>query len=341
MKKLSILGAGSWGLTLAWLYADPSYSSYTRDVCLWDRKPEKIAELSENRQVTFPVPVELPEQLHLTDDLNDTVHEADIILLVVTSAGTRETARKLRETGCLRPDTVIVNCSKGIELPSLKRMSDVLKEELPDNPTAVMSGPTLAKEILAGLPTAASVACDDPEIAEYLQIYLTHDRLLRLYSNTDVVGVELGGSLKNIFAIASGFMRSKQLGDNAWASLVTRGLAEMTRFSVAMGAKPETLYGLSGLGDMLATCNSPLSRNYQVGLGLAEGKPLDQVLTELQVVAEGVKTTEAVHRIAANADIDMPVVDMVYRSLSEPFNEEMIIKSLMRRKLKSESPTGG
>jgi glycerol-3-phosphate dehydrogenase (NAD(P)+) len=330
MRKLAILGAGSWGLTLAWLLAGES-----RNVWLWDRTPEKIQAMRRDHKVLFPVPVILPETLNLTDSLAEAAHEADVLLLAVTTGGTREVLRRLRDEIGLSKDVILINASKGIEFPGLKRMSEVFAEELPDNPYAVLSGPTLAQEVLSGLPAACSIACRDRGIAETLQHDLSQD-LFRLYSNTDVIGVELGGALKNIFAIASGYLRTKKLGDNAWAALLTRGLAEMTRFAEAMGADRKTLYGMSGLGDLLATSNSPLSRNYQVGARLAQGETLEQILSELKVVAEGVKTTYAVLELSRQMGLDSPVVEMVGMSLSGPFSETMIIKSLMSRKLKSE-----
>jgi len=329
MKKLAILGAGSWGLTLAWLAA-----SEQENVWLWDRKPERIDTMQRDRKVLFPLPVILPDRLKLTASLSEAVDGADVVLLVVTVSGTREVLRQLRDLG-LESKTILVNASKGIEFPSLKRLSEVFSEEMPDNPYAVLSGPTLAQEILNGLPTACSIACNDLQIAEYLQQYLSHD-LFRLYSNTDVTGVELGGALKNIFAIASGYMRAKKLGDNALGALLTRGLSEMTRFSMALGADQKTLYGMSGLGDLLATANSPLSRNYQVGDRLARGETLDQILEGLKVVAEGVKTTHAVYEMSQKMGLETPIVQMVEMCLSGPFSEKMIIKSLMSRKLKSE-----
>lgn len=330
MKKLAILGAGSWGLTLAWLAG-----SDHQNVWLWDRKPERIEAMERDRKVLFPVPVILPLDLNLTASLEDAVRDADVILLVVTVSGTREVLRRLRDDIGLSKDVVLVNASKGIEFPSLKRMSEVFAEEMPNNPYAVLSGPTLAMEILNGLPTACSIACNDLEIAEALQRDLSHD-LFRLYSNCDVTGVELGGALKNIFAIASGYMKAKKLGDNALGALLTRGLAEMTRFSVALGADQKTLYGMSGLGDLLATSNSPLSRNFQVGARLAQGETLEQILADLKVVAEGVKTTHAVAELSRKMGLESPIVEMVEMCLSGPFSEKMIIKSLMSRKLKSE-----
>lgn len=331
MKKLAILGAGSWGLTLAWLSCDGR-----KDVVLWDRKPDKIAQLRANRKVTFPVELELPESLILTDSLEEAAEGADAILLVVTTSGTREVAQALRQKARISHKTIVINASKGIEYPSLKRMSDVLMEELPDNPFAVLSGPSLAKEILNGLPTACSIASTDRDIAEYLQVHLSREGLFRLYSNTDVIGVELGGALKNIFAIASGYMSAKNLGDNARAALLTRGLAEMTRFSVSLGANDQTLYGLSGLGDLLATCNSPLSRNYQVGFQIAQGKTMEEILTGLKVVAEGVKAAQAVSQLSEKLGIDTPIVHLVGNAINGEFSEEMLIRSLMSRKLKTE-----
>lgn len=330
MRKLAILGGGSWGLTLAWLMCDGK-----KEVCLWDRNPDKVAALKRNPHVTFPVNVILPQPLHITDSLADAVNGADAVLFVVTCNGTREVIQRIKAEATPEKNAVMVNASKGIEFPSLKRISEVFAEEMPEHPYAVLSGPTLAMEILSGLPTACSIACQNGEAAEYLQMHLTHE-LFRLYSNTDVTGVELGGALKNIFAIASGYMRTKQLGDNAWGSLLTRGLAEMTRFSVALGADEQTLYGLSGLGDLLATANSPLSRNYQVGARLAEGQSLEDILTDLKVVAEGVKTTHAVVELSAKLGVDTPIAQMVQMCMTGPFSEKMIIKSLMSRKLKSE-----
>ena len=190
--------------------------------------------------------------------------------------------------------------------------------------------------MLNGLPTAASIACKDLDVAQQLQTWLSRDYHLRLYSNPDVTGVELGGALKNIFAISSGYITAKKLGDNARAALLTRGLAEMTRFSIALGAQEMTLYGLSGLGDLLATSNSPLSRNYQVGQLLAQGKTLPVILNEIKVVAEGVQTAQAVYRLAQKMDLDMPIVQEINRALFEAPSEELLIKSLMSRKLKSE-----
>lgn len=334
--KIGVLGAGSWGLTLAWLWATPMDGETPPDVWLWDRKVEKIDQIAQNREITFPVPVSLPPHVRLVRDLGPELADTDVLALAVTAEGTRTVCAQLAEAG-LPAHVAIVNTSKGIELETLKRLSQVIQEELPRNPQAVLSGPTLAREILKGLPTAASIASDDLDLAEKLQSALSRDYRLRLYSNPDVTGVELGGALKNIFAISSGYMTTKQLGDNAKAALLTRGLAEMTRFSLRLGAQETTLYGLSGLGDLLATSNSPLSRNYQVGELLAQGKSLPQILEEIRVVAEGVQTAQAVHRLAEKLGLDMPIVAEINRALFEAPSETFLIRSLMSRKLKSES----
>lgn len=337
--KIGVLGAGSWGLTLAWLWATPLDGEPVPDVWLWDRKVDKIQQIAQNREITFPVPVTLPAHVRLVEDLSAELEDTDIVALAVTAEGTRTVCAQLAQAG-LPSSVAIVNTSKGIELETLKRLSQVIQEELPRNPQAVLSGPTLAREILKGLPTAASIASDDLDLAEKLQTALSRDYRLRLYSNPDVTGVELGGALKNIFAISSGYMTTKQLGDNAKAALLTRGLAEMTRFSLRLGAQESTLYGLSGLGDLLATSNSPLSRNYQVGELLAQGKALPQILEEIRVVAEGVQTAQAVHRLAEKLGLDMPIVAEINRALFESPSETFLIRSLMSRKLKSESRLG-
>ncbi len=334
--KIGIMGAGSWGLTLAWLWAKDNVPATT--VWLWDRNSEKIKTLGENRAVSFPVQVELGESVILTDNLETVLADTDVIVLAVTADGTRAACRMLCEFG-VSAKTIIVNASKGIELSSLKRLSQVIQEELPRNPQAVMSGPTLAKEILRGLPTAASIASKDLDLAEQLQGLLSRSYQFRLYSNPDVTGVELGGALKNIFAISSGYIAAKQLGENARAALLTRGLAEMTRFCLRMGAQEMTLYGLSGLGDLIATSNSPLSRNYQVGYLLAQGLKLPQVLEQIQVTAEGVQTAQAVVQLAEKLDLDMPISVEINRALFDAPSEELLIKSLMSRKLKSEKMT--
>lgn len=328
--KLAVLGAGSWGLTLTWLLAD-NFDTVT----LWGRENDIDEEFRRTKKKTHPLEVQLPEKIELTTDLKQAIEGAEIILMVVSTSGTRPVARLLREAG-IKPNQIVVNASKGIELPSLNTLSKVIEEELPNNPVAVLSGPTLAKEVLKGLPTAASIACKNIEVATIAQGALSVNNKFRIYTNTDVTGVELGGSLKNVIAIASGFVDAMEYGHNARGAILTRGLAEIVRISLSLGANPSTLYGLSGIGDLIATCSSPLSRNYQVGYKLGEGKKLNHILAELGSVAEGVQTSKAVCELANKLGIEAPLAEVIYEAVYTDISKEEILSKLMNRKLKRE-----
>ncbi len=215
-------------------------------------------------------------------------------------------------------------------------MSEVIKDVLPEQKLAILSGPTLAKEVLQGKPTAASVASDDMEVAKFVQEHCNVPNRFRLYSNKDVIGVELGGSLKNVIAIASGFAHAMNLGDNCAGSLLTRGMAEIVRLSVKLGASPSTLYGLSGMGDLIATCSSPMSRNYTVGSLLGQGKKIDDILATLGSVAEGVKTSKAVCDLAKKLGVEVPVSQAIYDAVYTDITPQEVLSRLMNRKLKEE-----
>lgn len=216
------------------------------------------------------------------------------------------------------------------------RMSEVIKDVLPEQKLAILSGPTLAKEVLAGMPTAASVASEDMKVAEFVQKACNVTSKFRLYTNNDVIGVELGGSLKNVIAIASGFAHTMGLGDNCAGALLTRGMAEIVRVSINLGANPSTLYGLSGMGDLIATCSSPMSRNYTVGSMLAKGKKINDILAELGSVAEGVKTSKAICELAKKLEIDVPVSSAIYEAVYTDITPQALLEKLMNRKLKEE-----
>ena len=282
-----------------------------------------------------PLEVQLDKKVEITSDLKAAISDADIILSVVATSGTRDVCEKLKEAG-IKSEQILVNASKGIELPSLMRMSQVIKDVLPEQKLAILSGPTLAKEVLAGLPTAASVACEDIKTAEFVQKALNVPSKFRLYTNTDVIGVELGGSLKNVIAIASGFAHTMGLGDNCAGTLLTRGMAEIVRVSITLGANPSTLYGLSGMGDLIATCSSPMSRNYTVGSMLAKGKKIDDILNELGSVAEGVKTSKAICELAKKLNIEVPVSNAIYEAVYTDITPQALLEKLMNRKLKEE-----
>lgn len=328
--KLTVLGAGCWGLTLTWLLTD-NFDKVT----VWGRHVDISEELRTTKSVKKPIEIQLKDKVEVTSNLEAAVKDTDIILLVVATSGIREVCKSLAKIG-LNKNQVLVNTSKGLELPSLMRMSEVMREELPDANIAVLSGPTLAKEVLMGCPTAASVACEDMEIAKSVQEKLTVPSKFRLYTNDDLIGVELGGSLKNVIAIASGFAGALKLGDNCKGALLTRGMAEIARVSVALGAKPATLYGLSGMGDLIATCSSPLSRNYTVGSMIGQGKKISDILNELGSVAEGVKTSKAVCELAKKLNIEVPVSQAIYDAVYTDITPQEVLDRLMNRKLKQE-----
>ncbi|MCI1273597.1 MAG: NAD(P)-dependent glycerol-3-phosphate dehydrogenase [Clostridiaceae bacterium] len=328
--KLTVLGAGCWGLTLAWLLTDNF-----DEVAVWGRSVDLNEDLIKNKHSLKPLEVQLQEKVEITSDLQKAINNADIILSVVATSGTRDVCEHLKLAG-VKPEQILVNASKGIELPSLMRMSEVIKDVLPSQRLVILSGPTLAKEVLAGLPTAASVASDDMEAATFVQQHCSVKNKFRLYTNSDVIGVELGGSLKNVIAIASGFAHTMTLGDNCAGALLTRGMAEIVRVSVKLGASPSTLYGLSGMGDLIATCSSPMSRNYTVGSMLAKGKKIDDILKELGSVAEGVKTSRAICELAKKLNIEVPVSNAIYEAVYTDITPRELLENLMNRKLKEE-----
>lgn len=328
--KLTVLGAGCWGLTLAWLLTDNF-----DDVTVWSRVEDLTEDLLQNKHCSKPLEVQLKDKVEITSDLNSAISNADIILLVVATSGIRPVCEQLKLAG-IKKEQVLVNASKGIELPSLMRMSEVIKDVLPEQTIAILSGPTLAKEVLQGKPTAASVACEDLEVAKFVQKTCSVPSKFRLYTNKDIIGVELGGSLKNVIAIASGFAHEMGLGDNCAGSLLTRGMAEIVRVSLKLGANPSTLYGLSGMGDLIATCSSPMSRNYTVGSMLGKGMKINDILAELGSVAEGVKTSKAICELAKKLDIEVPVSSAIYEAVYTDITPEEVLNKLMNRKLKEE-----
>ena len=328
--KLTVLGPGCWGLTLTWLL-----TNNFDEVCVWGRSEDIPPILLNEKRLEKPLAVQLDQKVEITDDLTKAITNADIILLVVATSGIRPVCKQLAKIG-LKKEQILVNTSKGLELPSLMRMSQVMKEDLPDANIAILSGPTLAKEVLLGMPTAACVASENMEIAQKVQVALNVASKFRLYTNPDVIGVELGGSLKNVIAIASGFAATMNLGDNCRGALLTRGMAEIVRVSLTQGANPSTLYGLSGMGDLIATCSSPMSRNYTVGSMLAKGKKIDDILSELGSVAEGVKTSKAVCELAKKYDIEVPLSSAIYEAVYTDITPQKVMEKLMNRKLKEE-----
>lgn len=328
--KLTVLGPGCWGLTLAWLLTDNF-----DEVVVWGREQDLSEDLINNKHCAAPLEVQLADKVVISSNLSESIKDADIILLVVATSGIRPVCEQLKKAG-IKDEQILVNASKGIELPSLMRMSEVIKDVLPKQNFAVLSGPTLAKEVLMGKPTAASVASENIEVAQKVQETCSVPRKFRLYTNKDVIGVELGGSLKNVIAIASGFAHAMDLGDNCMGALLTRGMAEIVRVSTKLGASPSTLYGLSGMGDLIATCSSPMSRNYTVGSMLGKGKKIDDILNELGSVAEGVKTSKAVCELAQKLGIEVPISSAIYEAVYTDITPQELLNKLMNRKLKEE-----
>lgn len=328
--KLTVLGPGCWGLTIAKLL-----NNNFDEITVWGRQQDLPTSLINEKRVEKPLQIQLDKKVEITSDLSKALKDAGIVLLVVATSGIRPVCEQIKAVG-LDKNQILVNLSKGLELPSLKRMSEVVEEVLPDINFAVLSGPTLAREIIEGHPTLASIASKDIEIAKKVQKLLTVPSLFRLYANSDLIGVELGGSLKNVIAIASGFASSMGLGDNLRGSLLTRGMAEMVRVSVALGAKAQTLYGLSGMGDLIATASSPYSRNFTVGSMIAKGKKINDILAELGSVAEGVKTSKALCELAKKLNIDVPVANAIYEAVYTDITPEEILEKLMNRRLKEE-----
>ena len=328
--KLTVLGAGCWGLTLAWLL-----TNNFENITVWGREQDLSEDLIKNKHCSKPLEVQLSDKVESTDDLKSAIEGADIILSVVATVGVRDVCEKLKQAG-IKSNQIVVNASKGLELNTLMRMSEVIKDVLPEQKLAILSGPTLAKEVLQGKPTAASVACENLEDAKFVQEHLNVPNRFRLYSNRDVIGVELGGSLKNVIAIASGFAHAMDLGDNCMGALLARGMAEIVRVSVKLGASPSTLYGLSGMGDLIATCSSPMSRNYTVGSLLGQGKKIDDILATLGSVAEGVKTSKAVCDLADKLGVEVPVSRAIYDAVYTDITPQETLSKLMNRKLKEE-----
>ncbi len=277
--------------------------------------------------------VNLPDAIGLTSDL-EVCAGADLIVFVTRSTALRETAAQVKKIK-IKPDAVLLSCIKGIEHGSGKRMSEILAENFPENSIAVLSGPNLAAEVARELPTATVLACPNPEIATTLQRHLSTPRF-RIYTGEEVAGVELGGALKNVFAIAAGAGDGLGLGDNSKAALVTRALAEMVRLGTKMGGELRTFYGLSGAGDLIATCFSQRSRNRQAGEHLGHGRSLDEIVSSMGTVAEGIPTAKSAYQCARKLQVDAPIIDQVYSLLYKGKPPEQAMAELLQRDQKAE-----
>jgi glycerol-3-phosphate dehydrogenase (NAD(P)+) len=330
--EIAVIGAGSWGTALAKLLGENGHA-----VTLWGRAPEHVAEIQAKRINARYLPTAaLPPTLTATADLEAAVRDKRVVVSVLPSHTVREVMGRAGQA--MSRDAIVVSASKGIENETLQTMDEVLKEVLPGklgSRLAFLSGPSFAKETAAGLPTVVVMASRDRQLAEQAAALFQSDRF-RVYTSDDVPGVELGGALKNVMAIAAGVADGLGLGHNSRAALITRGLAEISRLAVRKGANPLTLAGLAGLGDLVLTCTGDLSRNRTVGLGLGGGQTLRQVLAGMSQVAEGVKTTKSAHDLAHRLGVEMPITEVMYKVLYEDMPAQEAVIGLMGRAPKHE-----
>ncbi len=328
MNKIAVIGAGSWGTTLACLLAGNG-----QDVTLWVFEKD-LAERTRNTRVNdvYLPGYTIPDNLKVSENLEETLQDAEYIVSVVPSQHTRAVFKPV--VNSIHKDAVIISASKGIETGTLLSVSEIFKEIAGKN-SAVISGPSFAKEVIEKKPTAVTVASANKEEGLRLQ-KLFSNTYFRVYKNSDIIGAEMGGALKNVMAIASGISDGLGLGSSSRAALITRGLVEMTRLGVVMGAHEKTFGGLSGLGDLVLTCTGTLSRNYTVGFRLGKGEKLDGIISSMKMVAEGVATSESAYGLARKHNVDMPIIEQIYKVIKEDKGPMDAVRELMTRNLKSE-----
>ena len=329
MKTLAIIGAGSWGTALSIALA-PRFSG----IRLWVNEADLATRMAATRINDLYLPdCLIPNNVVIYGDVGEALQGADVVLTVTPSHVTRAVYQRILPH--MNSRTVFVSATKGLENGSLLRMSEVISQVLGNVPVAVLSGPSFAREVARLEPTALVAASTDPGVAEAVQAAFSGPNF-RVYASDDPIGVEIGGSIKNVVAIGAGVLHGMGLGNNAMAALITRGLAEITRLAVAMGGKPQTLAGLAGLGDLVLTCTGDLSRNRTVGMELAHGRKLDEIVNSMKMVAEGVKTTNVAVELAKRYSIEMPIAEQMYQMLHFGSSPQEAIRRLMERSLKVE-----
>lgn len=330
--RIVVVGTGAWGTTLAVMLA-----RHGHEVFLWARTPEEADRLRAARENKRFLPgVIFPDSLEIASSLEEVLGSCKMLLLVVPAQRMRENVGQIGPH--LQEDTIIVSAAKGLEMETALRMSEVIAQEVPcefEDSICVLSGPNLSREIVAGLPAGTVIASRNPSVAEFAQDTIMTPRF-RVYSHDDVIGVELGGALKNIIALGAGAAEQLGYGDNAKAVFMTRGLAEITRLGVAAGANPLTFAGLAGVGDLICTCASPHSRNHYVGEELAKGRSLQDIQRSMNMVAEGVNTTKAALKLAQRYEVEMPITEQIYQVLFEGKDPQQAIKEMMLRGPKRE-----
>ena len=327
MKKIAIIGSGSWGCALGIYLAGIGHN-----VKIWSFAEEERDLINNEKKCKFLPKATIPENVYCSTDMKEVIDGTDFILHVTPSKFTRNIVKQYKDY--ITNQSVFV-CSKGFESSSLKTLDEVLKEELPNTKVGVLSGPSHAEEVSIGVPTALVVASDYPEISDMVVETFKSDKM-RMYTSKDVKGVELGGALKNIIAFCAGVTAGLNLGDNTFAALLTRGLVEISRLGVACGGKRDTFYGLTGLGDLIVTCNSMHSRNRKAGILIGQGKTIEETRQEVGMTIESIDNIEVAYKLSKMYNIEVPIIDSVYDVLFNKLNPREALKRLMTRDLKEE-----
>jgi glycerol-3-phosphate dehydrogenase (NAD(P)+) len=324
LRNISVIGAGSWGTAIAVLLAQNGHI-----VKVWTRFAHDVDIINTNRRNVAKLPeVEIPKGVTCTNDFEDCLKDSDIILMVLPSQVMRYYSRKIAKY--VKPGTIVVNCSKGLEENTFLRLSQVIGDEIPQSQLAVLSGPSHAEEVALGIPTSIVAASENIKVAQHLQdVFMSST--FRVYYNTDVVGVEYGGAFKNVIALCAGISDGLGFGDNTKAALMTRGIAEFARLGMSMGAELQTFAGLAGIGDLIVTCTSMHSRNRRVGILIGQGRSLEDALSEVKMVAEGVITTRVAYELSKKKGIEMPITTQAFNVLFNGKNAREAVSDLMAR----------
>lgn len=324
MEKICVLGAGSWGSALALELAKKGY-----EISMWTKNQEQAESIKLTRENKNYLPgILFPENIGLTTDIEEAIKGSTVIVLAVPSQAIRSICSKIKPF--VKDEQILVDVAKGLEKGTGLRLSEVCKEELPNNPYVTLSGPSHAEEVARDIPTTVVVASEDLNVAKKIQdIFMSPE--FRVYTNPDIVGVELGGALKNIIAFGAGICDGLGYGDNAKAALMTRGISEIGRLGVAMGANKLTFAGLSGIGDLIVTCTSMHSRNRRAGILIGQGKSLEETLEEVKMVVEGITATDVAHKVAKELNIDMPITNAIYSVIYEGLDPKEVGVALMMR----------
>ncbi len=329
MKRVSVIGAGSWGTALAVLLAHNGH-----EVTIWSHDPYEIEMLSTKREQADKLPgVKLPENVKVSSDMEESLRGMDVVVMAVPSPVVRSVAKQMAPS--IADGQIIVNVAKGIEDETYMTLTDIIKEEIPNAEVCVLSGPSHAEEVGRGIPTTVVVGSKKKEVAELLQDVFMNE-VFRVYTNPDIIGIEIGGALKNVIALAAGTTDGLGFGDNTKAALMTRGIAELTRLGVALGGKPETFSGLTGIGDLIVTCTSVHSRNRKAGYLIGQGMTADEAMKEVKMVVEGVYSAKAALGLAKKYGVSVPIVEAVNKVLFENADPREEVSNLLLRERRKE-----